>query len=104
MGLRMLEGPFRTRMLTMSYDYRMSPKWVSGFGTSIVLDGTGNFGQNLSITRIGESFLVSVGTSYDRSRDNFGVHLAVEPRFLPKTRLGRAGGAQIPVAGAYGLE
>ena len=104
LGLRMLEGPFRTQMLTMSYDYRMSPKWVSAFGTSIVLDGTGNYGHNLSITRIGESFLVSAGATYDRSRDNFGVHLAIEPRFLPKTRLGRAGGAQIPPAGAYGLE
>jgi len=53
---------------------------------------------------VGESFLISAGITVDASRDNVGFNLAVEPRFLPTTRLGRAGGAQIPVAGAYGLE
>jgi len=77
---------------------------VSAFGMSIDLQGDGNIGQNFSITRIGESLLVTAGMTVDASRDNVGFNLAVEPRFLPKTRLGQAGGARIPVAGAHGLQ
>jgi hypothetical protein len=82
----------------------MSPKWVSSFGTSFDLGNDGNIGQRLTITRIGESLLVSAGFNVDASRGNVGAMLSVEPRFLPKTRLGQAGGVRIPVAGAYGLE
>ena len=103
-GIHLLEGPFSNTVLSTSYTYRMSDKWVSSLGMSIDLGSQGNIGQRLSVTRIGESFLISAGVNVDASRGNVGAHLAIEPRFLPKTRLGRAGGAQIPVAGAYGLE
>jgi len=104
LGLRLLEGPIKSKVLSMSYTYRMSPKWVSAFGMSVDLGDQGNIGQHFALTRVGESFLISAGASVDASRNNVGAHLAIEPRFLPKTRLGRAGGAQIPVAGAHGLE
>jgi hypothetical protein len=71
---------------------------------SVDLRGDGNIGQNFGLLRIGESLLISAGLNVDAARDNVGVSLAVEPRFLPKGRLGRVGGARIPVAGAYGLE
>ena len=103
-GFRILEGPIDGKILSLSYTYWMSPKWVSSFGTSIDLGNQGNIGQNFRITRVGESFLVSAGFNVDASRDSVGVALAIEPRFLPKSRLGRIGGAQIPPAGAYGLE
>jgi hypothetical protein len=64
----------------------------------------GNIGQNVALTRIGESFLMKVGFNYDASRENFGVSLGLEPRFLSSSRLGRVGGVQIPPAGALGLE
>ena len=82
----------------------MSPKWISTAGASVDLDGDGNIGQYLSITRIGESFLVSLSGSFDASRDNFGLRFSVEPRFLPGGRLGNAVGARIPNAGLMGLE
>jgi hypothetical protein len=104
LGLRVLEGPISSRVVSLSYNYRMSEKWVSSFGMSVDLGNDGNIGQNFRITRIGESLLVSAGVTVDASRDNVGLNLAIEPRFLPKTRLGRAAGARIPVAGAYGLE
>ena len=103
-GFRTFDGPFQSRVMSISYDYRMSPKWVSTFGTSFDLGRDGNIGQNFSITRIGESLLISAGFTVDASRDNVGVNLAIEPRFLPKKRLGNIGGAEIPSAGAYGLE
>jgi len=103
-GLRLAEGPISTHVLSMSYAYWMSPKWVSSFGTSIDLGGEGNIGQRFSITRIGESLLISVGFNVDAARDNVGVNFAIEPRFLPANRLSRIGGTRIPVAGAHGLE
>ena len=104
LGFRTFDGPFQSRVLSISYDYRMSPKWISTFGTSFDLGSDGNIGQNFSITRIGESLLISAGFTVDASRDNVGVNLAIEPRFLPKKRLGNVGGAEIPSAGVYGLE
>ena len=104
LGIRLLEGPAKHQVLTVSYSYWMSPKWVSWFGTSVDLGGEGNIGQNLGITRIGESLLISAGFTVDVARDNVGVNLAIEPRFLPKGRLSRRGGVRIPVAGAMGLE
>ncbi len=104
LGLRLLEGPISHQILSMSYSYWMSPKWVSWFGTSVDLGGEGNIGQTFGVTRIGESLLISAGFMVDAARDNVGVNFAVEPRFLPKSRLSRVGGARIPVAGAFGLE
>jgi hypothetical protein len=103
-GLRLLEGPIKSRILSMSYNYWMSPKWISTFGTSFDLADDGNIGQRFTITRIGESLLVSAGFNVDASRGNVGAMLAIEPRFLPKGRLGNAGGVRIPVSGATGLE
>ncbi len=104
LGLRILEGPIDNLILAMSYSYRMSPKWVSSFGMTVDLRDQGNIGQNFSLTRVGESFLVSAGFNVDAGRDSVGAHLSIEPRFLPKTRLGQAGGARIPIAGSTGLE
>ena len=102
-GVHLVDGPFSSSVLALSYSYRMSDKWVSSLGTSVDLD-RGNIGQNFTVTRVGESLLISAGARVNAARNNVGVHLAIEPRFLPKTRLGRAGGARIPAAGAFGLE
>ena len=103
-GFRLLEGPIESKVLGLSYSYHMSPKWISVFGTSIDFGRGGNIGNRLALTRVGESLLVSVGLNFDESKDNLGVNLSIEPRFLPSSRLGRQTGAQIPPAGAFGLE
>jgi hypothetical protein len=82
----------------------MSEKWIATAGASWDLGPTGNIGQNVAVTRVGESFLIRFGVNFDASRDNLGVSFLLEPRFLPSTRLGRVGGVQIPPAGAMGLE
>ncbi|MCE5266278.1 MAG: LPS assembly protein LptD [Planctomycetaceae bacterium] len=104
MGFRLLEGPIDSKIVSLSYSYWMSPKWVSSFGTTVDLGHQGNIGENFTITRIGESLLISAGFNVDAARNSVGVALAIEPRFLPKTRLGNVNGAQIPPAGAFGLE
>ena len=103
-GVRLLSGPIHNTVLATSYTYRMSPKWVSAFGATVDLSGQGNIGEHFAVTRVGESFLVSAGVNVDASRDSWGFAMSIEPRFLPKTRLGQAGGARVPVAGAFGLE
>ncbi|MBN1589210.1 MAG: organic solvent tolerance protein OstA [Pirellulales bacterium] len=104
MGMRLIQAPVRSHILSFSYNYWMSPKWVSSFGTSVDLRNNRNIGQRLSIIRIGESLLVGAGFNVDASRGNVGVLISVEPRFLPKMRLSHAGGVSIPVAGVHGLE
>lgn len=104
LGLILLDGPISNTVLSTSFSYRMSPKWVSVVSASIDLRSQGNIGENVTITRIGESFLISGGFHADVSRGSYGASFSIEPRFLPKSRLGRAGGARIPTAGAFGLE
>ena len=104
LGFSLLEGPIRAHVISGSYSYWMSPKWMSSFGMSVDLAEGGSVGQNFVLTRIGESFLISAGFNVDDTRGSVGVNLAIEPRFLSKGRLGNAGGARVPVAGAYGLE
>ncbi|OHB76689.1 MAG: hypothetical protein A2W31_03075 [Planctomycetes bacterium RBG_16_64_10] len=104
LGYRIFSGPFSSNVLNASYAYWMSPKWVSVLGTSIAFGSQGNVGQRFSVTRIGESLLVTLGFDYDASKDAVGVQFLVEPRFLPRTQLGALPGLQIPAAGAFGLE
>jgi hypothetical protein len=104
LGFRSTEGPITSEVVTGSVSYRMSEKWIATAGATWDFSEAGNIGQNVSLTRIGESFLVRVGFNYDASRNNFGAVIGVEPRFLPSSRLGRVGGVAVPPAGALGLE
>ena len=104
LGFRAIEGPISSALLSASLSYRMSEKWIATAGTSYDFAQTGNIGQSLGFTRIGESFLVQLGFSADVSRGNVGVQLAIEPRFLPRSRLGQIGGVQLLPAGARGVE
>lgn len=104
LGIRSTEGPISSNVLAGSLSYRLSEKWIATGGASIDLAQTGNIGQNIAFTRIGESFFLKFGVNYDASRDNVGFSFGIEPRFLPRSRLGRVGGVQVPPAGAMGLE
>ncbi|MFO0901444.1 MAG: organic solvent tolerance protein OstA [Pirellulales bacterium] len=111
-GFRTIDGPapagaltpLQSDVLSGNLTYRMSEKWVASIGASYDFGPAGNIGQTVRMTRVGESFLVQLGANYDFSRDNFGVMVTIEPRFMPGNRLGRVGGVAIPPAGAYGLE
>ena len=111
-GFRHIDGPGPADALTpmignvlnANLNYRMSEKWLLSAGAAYDFGPAGNIGQSLRLTRVGESFLVQAGFTYDVSRDNFSATLLVEPRFMPGNRLGNVGGVAIPPAGAYGLE
>ncbi|MBM3999113.1 MAG: LPS-assembly protein LptD [Planctomycetes bacterium] len=103
-GYRSIEGPITSSILSGTLAYRMSEKWILSAGASFDLGPTGNIGQTVALTRIGESALVRLGLNIDEGRDNVGLVFAIEPRFLPSSRLGNIGGVQLPPAGAMGLE
>ena len=102
-GLTSLEGPISSLLVTASANYRLNEKWAVNGGTSVDLGKTGNIGQSIGLTRIGESFLIRVGTSVDSGRNNASFNFAIEPRFFQR-QLGVVGGQVIPPAGLYGLE
>ncbi|MSR58093.1 MAG: hypothetical protein EXS05_10505 [Planctomycetaceae bacterium] len=89
-GLRNIQGgsdlgpDLTTRILTASYSYILSPKWISTASTAYDLGQHQNRGQSLTLTRLGADFLVHFGFNIDTTRNNYGVGLSVEPRFAPQ--------------------
>ncbi|HMP08379.1 MAG TPA: organic solvent tolerance protein OstA, partial [Lacipirellulaceae bacterium] len=104
LGVRSINGPVVSNALISRFSYRMSEKWIASAAAAFDFENTGNIGQTFSVTRIGESFNVSAGFNVDASKDNFGVGLQVEPRFIPNSRLTRTTGIDVLPAGALGLE
>jgi len=81
-GLRQVKGGnLDSEILTASYSYRMSEKWISTMGTAYDIKESRNVGQSLTITRVGADFLFHLGANYDTSKNNAGIAIAVEPRF-----------------------
>ena len=103
-GIMLLNGPITSTVLATSYNYRMSPKWISTAGSTFALNHSGNIGENFALTRIGESFLFNVSMNVDVSKGNVGAAVSLQPRFLSRSGFGAANGLQVPVAGAFGLE
>lgn len=104
LGFRSIEGPISANVLTAAFNYRLSEKWIASLGTSVDFSSTGNIGQRVAITRVGESFLATLGFNVDSGRENVGVTFLLEPRFLGHSRRARLGGVYIPPAGVRGLE
>jgi len=83
-GFRQVEvGPIESQLITGSYSYRMSQKWVSTLGAAYDIAEGRDRGESLTITRIGESFLLHLGFGFDVSRNNVGIGISVEPRLGP---------------------
>jgi hypothetical protein len=104
LGATNITGPFDSMLITTSFNYRMNEKWVAVGGTTVDLGPTGNIGQSIGLTRIGESFLIRVGANVDSGRDNVTYNFNLEPRFFSTRGLGVVAGQLIPPAGLYGLE
>jgi hypothetical protein len=103
-GLRSINGPVTSNVVLGSYSYRLSEKWITTASAAFDFQSTRNIGQTMSVTRIGESMLMTVGFNVDRSKNNVGVNFMLEPRFLPNLRVTRTTGIEVPPAGAMGLE
>ena len=104
LGIRSIEGPITAQILSSSLEYRLSPKWITRSSSSIDLSDTGNIGQSYEITRVGESFLASLGFFVDHGRDNVGINFSLEPRFLSGSRRSQVAGLPIGPASLLSLE
>lgn len=82
-GIRDIQGGsvLHSEILTASYSYVMSPKWISSVGTAYDLGEHMNRGQTVQITRVGADFLMNFGVSVDPTKNNFGVAFSIQPRF-----------------------
>jgi hypothetical protein len=104
LGVRSIEGPISSNIMTISGAYRMSDKWgVTGI-SQFDFSQTGSIGNAINFIYIGESFLWKFGYTADFARENFGVRFGFEPRFLARSRLFNPGGVAIGPAGARWLE
>ncbi|MFN8742472.1 MAG: organic solvent tolerance protein OstA [Pirellula sp.] len=104
LGVTSMEGPISALVVVGTVNYRMNEKWLVTGGSTIDLRSTGNIGQSLAVTRIGESFLFRLGANIDYGRDNVSLVFAFEPRFFQRRGLGAVGGQLIGPAGLTGLE
>jgi hypothetical protein len=104
LGYRSLNGPFNRQLIIAQANYRLSQKWMGSAGTSFDFSGLGTVGNNFSLIRIGESFLISLNFAYDAFKSNTTVTFNIEPRFLPQMARNALKGVTIPTSGLYGLE
>ena len=105
LGFSVLEGPISSEVLTMSYSYWMSPKWITSSGMTIDLKELKNFGPTFQIVRVGESLLIGMNVNYNPALSTFGVGFTVEPRFVPKSgALSQKPGVHVGQAGEFGVE
>lgn len=87
-GVQQIKGAsLDSQILTGSYSYLMSPKWVSTMSASYDIAQNQSRGQSITITRIGEWMLWHFGANYDWSKNNAGFIFSIEPK------LGRNGSA-----------
>ncbi len=82
LGLDRLDGPIDSTYLNFGFTYRTSERWGVGFSNSYDLSAGYNIGQKISLSRIGESLIFSLGASRNESKDNWGISLSVEPVFM----------------------
>jgi len=84
-GFRQIQGgPLDSQILTASYSYQMSPKWISTASTAFDIGEGENRGQSLTISRLGEWSIVHFGFNFDASKNNVGLSIAIEPRLGQK--------------------
>ncbi|WP_437187974.1 hypothetical protein SH668x_001389 [Planctomicrobium sp. SH668] len=83
LGYRNVEvGPIDSKLITGSFSYVMSPNlYVMTAAAQFDIAEGIDRGESVTVTRIGENFLLHLGLGYDRSRNNVGVALSLEPKF-----------------------
>lgn len=82
LGVDRLGGPISTTYLNAAINYRMSQKWAAALSNSYDLADNRNIGQEVGISRIGESFIWTLKLSNNQSKKDWGIGLSVLPIFL----------------------
>ena len=83
LGFRSIEGSaLKSQIVTASYSYHHSDKWISTLATAYDIGTQNNLGQSVTLTRVGADFLVHAGFNVDATRSNVGFMISVEPRLF----------------------
>ena len=98
-----MEGPFSSTLLVGTASYRLSQKWILDLSGTYDLGPTGNIGERLAITHVGESILVRLAANADFGRDNSESALP-SSRVSSQGSLGRIGDTPLPPLGSMGIE
>lgn len=95
LGYRKIEGGplLDSQIVTASYSYVMSPKWISSLSAAYDVGEGQSRGESLTLTRVGADFLMHFGLSVDPTKNNYGVGFSIEPRFAPFVGNYGAGGS-----------
>ncbi|MFK7819689.1 MAG: hypothetical protein AB8G99_13300 [Planctomycetaceae bacterium] len=82
-GYRSINGTqlLDSDIVTASFSYAMSPKWVMTGSTAYDFGERRDQGQSFTVSRIGLDWIFHFGANYDRGKDNVGLALLFEPRF-----------------------
>jgi hypothetical protein len=80
-GVQQVKGAsLDSQILTGSYSYAMSPKWVSTMSASYDIAQNQSRGESITITRVGEWMMFHFGANYDWSKNNASFLFSVEPK------------------------
>lgn len=86
LGYRQVEAGnqrLQSQIVTASYSYVLSPKWISTFSTAYDVGEGQSRGQSFTVTRVGADFLIHFGGVVDPNKNNVGIGISFEPRFAP---------------------
>ena len=72
-----------SQILTGSYSYQMSPKWISTASFAYDVAAGESRGSSLTISRVGLDWILHTGVGFDFSKNNVGIGISLEPRFGP---------------------
>jgi hypothetical protein len=74
-----------SRIVTGSYSYQMSEKWISTAAYAYDVAATESRGTSLTLSRVGLDWILHMGMGLDFSKGNVGFGISLEPRFGPPT-------------------
>ncbi len=72
-----------SQIVTASYSYQMSPKWISTASYAYDVGEGEARGSSMTVSRVGLDWILHMGLGFDISKDNVGVGFSLEPRFGP---------------------
>jgi len=101
-GIRQLRNSagLDSLILTLRTFYRMSPKWLASAATAYDIAEEQDRGQSFTVTRLGESFNLNIGASYNPSKNTSQFGISIEPRFI---RFGPRQSAIDSISGSGGM-
>ncbi len=74
-----------SRIVTGSYSYQMSPKWISTAAYAYDVAENASRGSSVTLSRVGLDWILHLGLGFDFSKDNVGLGISLEPRLGPPT-------------------